>query len=110
MRGSGCGGLPLRRTPGTKSSRRLPTGRSQWRSCARESREEDPTQRQDDLFGTAVALAARIAAGVEGEKSLTPDVVWRLMADKGFLLTEPGQVVLRGLEDPMRLYEVRCEV
>jgi len=57
-----------------------------------------------------VALAARIAAGVEGEKSLTPDVVRPLMADKGFLFAEPGQVVLRELEDPMRLYEVRCEV
>ena len=57
-----------------------------------------------------MALAARVAAGVDGEKSLTPDVVRRLMADKGFLLAEPGQLVLRELEDPMRLYEVRCEV
>ena len=42
--------------------------------------------------------------------TLAPDVVRRLMAGKGFLFAELGQVVLRRLEDPMRLYELPCEV
>lgn len=57
-----------------------------------------------------MALTARIAARAEGGKNLSPDLVRHLMAGKGFLFAEPGQVVLRGLEDPVRLYEARCEV
>ena len=31
----------------------------------------------------------------------------RLVAGKGFLFAERGDVALRGFEDPVRLYEVR---
>jgi class 3 adenylate cyclase len=57
-----------------------------------------------------VALAARIVARAEGRKISSLDAVGQLMTGKGFVSADPGQMVLRGLEDPMRLYEARCEV
>ena len=52
-------------------------------------------------------LAARIAAKAEGGEILASDVVRELVAGKGFLFSDRGDVVLRGFEDPVRLYEVR---
>jgi class 3 adenylate cyclase len=66
----------------------------------------EPIEEEKDLFGTAVNLAARIAAKAEGGEILTSDVVRQLVAGKGFLFSDRGDVVLRGFEDPVRLYEV----
>ena len=68
--------------------------------------EEDPDGR-GDLFGTAVNLAARIAAQAAGGEVLVSDVVRQLVAGKGFPFADRGDVALRGFEDPVRLYEVR---
>jgi class 3 adenylate cyclase/pimeloyl-ACP methyl ester carboxylesterase len=67
----------------------------------------EPIAEDEDLFGTAVNLAARIAAKAEGGEILASDVVRQLVAGKGFLFADRGDVVLRGFEDPVRLYEVR---
>jgi class 3 adenylate cyclase len=67
----------------------------------------EPIAEEADLFGTAVILAARIAAKAEGGEILASDVVRQLVAGKGFLFSDRGDVVLRGFEDPVRLYEVR---
>ena len=56
--------------------------------------------------GTAVNLAARIAAKAEGGEILASDVVRQLVAGKGFLFSDRGDAALRGFEDPVRLYEV----
>jgi class 3 adenylate cyclase len=69
----------------------------------------EPIAEDEDLFGTAVILAARIAAKAEGGEILASDVVRQLVAGKGFLFSDRGDVVLRGFEDPVRLYEVRWE-
>jgi len=69
----------------------------------------EPIEEEKDLFGTAVNLAARIAAKAEGGEILTSDVVRQLVAGKGFLFSDRGDVVLRGFEDPVRLYEVRWQ-
>jgi len=69
----------------------------------------EPIAEEDDLFGTAVIVAARIAAKAEGGEVLTSDVVRQLVAGKGFLFSDRGDVALRGFEDPVRLYEVRWE-
>jgi class 3 adenylate cyclase/pimeloyl-ACP methyl ester carboxylesterase len=69
----------------------------------------EPIAEDEDLFGTAVILAARIAAKAEGGEILASDVVRQLVAGKGFLFADRGDVVLRGFEDPVRLYEVRWE-
>ncbi len=67
----------------------------------------EPIEEEKDLFGTAVILAARIAARAEGGEILASDVVRQLVAGKGFLFSDRGDVALRGFEDPVRLYEVR---
>jgi class 3 adenylate cyclase len=67
----------------------------------------EPIAEAEDLFGTAVNLAARIAAEAAGGEILVPTVVRELAAGKGFLFSDRGEVALRGFEDPVRLYEVR---
>ena len=70
----------------------------------------EPVAEEQDLFGTAVQLAARIAAKAEGEEILVSDTLRGLVAGKGFLFADRGEVALRGFEDPVRLYEVRWRV
>jgi class 3 adenylate cyclase len=68
--------------------------------------ENDPGGR-GDLFGTAVNMAARIAAKAKASEILVADVVRQLVAGKEFLFNDRGEAELRGFEDPVRVYEVR---
>jgi class 3 adenylate cyclase len=67
----------------------------------------EPIAEKEDLFGTAVNMAARIAAQAEGGEILVANVVRELAAGKGFLFVDRGEVTIRGFEEPVRLYEVR---
>jgi class 3 adenylate cyclase len=67
----------------------------------------EPVAEEKDLFGTAVQLAARICAHAEPGQILVPIVVRELAAGKKFLFADLGEAVLRGFEDPVRLFEVR---
>ncbi len=67
----------------------------------------EPVAEEEDLFGTAVQLAARVCAQAEPGQVLAANVVRELAAGKPFLFSDQGDVVLRGFEDPVRLYEVR---
>ncbi len=67
----------------------------------------EPIAEDEDLFGTAVNLAARICANAEAGQILAPIVVRELAAGKQFLFADRGETELRGFEDPVRLYEVR---
>ena len=67
----------------------------------------EPIAEDEDLFGTAVNLAARIAAKAEGGEILASNVVRELVAGKEFLFNDRGDTELRGFEDPVRVYEVR---
>jgi class 3 adenylate cyclase len=67
----------------------------------------EPVAEDEDLFGTAVQLAARVCARAEPGQVLAANVVRELAMGKGFLFADLGEVVLRGFEDPVRLYEVR---
>jgi class 3 adenylate cyclase len=67
----------------------------------------EPIAEAADLFGTAVNLAARIAAQAAGGEILVANVVRELAAGKGFLFADRGETALRGFEDPVRLYQVR---
>jgi class 3 adenylate cyclase len=66
----------------------------------------EPIAEDDDLFGTAVNLAARLAAKAEGGEILTSDTVRGLVAGKKFLFSDRGETAMRGFEDPVRLYEL----
>ena len=68
--------------------------------------EDDPDGRSD-LFGTAVNLAARIAAEAEAGAILASDVVRQLVAGKDFLFADRGEASLKGFDEPVGLYEVR---
>ncbi len=70
----------------------------------------EPIAEDDDLYGTAVNLAARICAHAEAGQILAPIVVRELAAGKPFLFADLGETELRGFEDPVRLYEVRWAV
>ncbi len=63
--------------------------------------------KEEDLFGTAVTVAARVCAHAEPGQILAPIVVRELAAGKGFLFADRGETSLRGFEDPVRLFEVR---
>ncbi|MCK9518512.1 MAG: adenylate/guanylate cyclase domain-containing protein [Dehalococcoidia bacterium] len=67
----------------------------------------EPIAEGADLFGTAVNLTARIAAQADGGQVLVSDVVRQLVAGKGFLFSDQGDVLVRGFEDPVRLFELR---
>jgi adenylate cyclase len=67
----------------------------------------EPIAEEEDLFGTAVQLAARICAHAEPGQILAPIVVRELAAGKRFLFADLGDVALRGFDDPVRLFEVR---
>ncbi len=67
----------------------------------------EPVAEDKDLFGTAVQLAARVCAHAQPGQVLASNVVRELSAGKPFLFSDQGDVVLRGFEDPVRLYEVR---
>jgi len=69
----------------------------------------EPIAEEDDLFGTAVIAAARIAAQAQGGEILVSNVVRELVAGKGFLFSGRGKIVLRGFDDPVEVYEVRWE-
>ncbi len=67
----------------------------------------EPIAEDEDLFGTAVNVAARICAHAGPGQILAPIVVRELAAGKPFLFADLGETELRGFEDPVRLYEVR---
>jgi class 3 adenylate cyclase len=66
----------------------------------------EPIEEDDDFFGHAVIAAARIAAQAEGSEVLVSDVVRQLVAGKGFLFSDRGHVALKGLEEPIRVWEL----
>ena len=67
----------------------------------------EPIAEDEDLFGTAVNLAARICAQAEAGQILAPIVVRELAAGKQFMFADLGETELRGFEDLVRLYELR---
>jgi len=67
----------------------------------------EPVAEDDDLFGSAVQLAARICAQADAGDILVSNVVRELAAGKGFDFSDRGTADLKGFEDPVRLYQVR---
>ncbi|HEY8171674.1 MAG TPA: adenylate/guanylate cyclase domain-containing protein [Dehalococcoidia bacterium] len=67
----------------------------------------EPVADGNDLFGTAVQLAARVCSHASGEQVLVSDVVRQLVAGRQFMFSQHDDVELRGFEDPVRLFEVK---
>jgi len=66
----------------------------------------EPIAEEEDLFGTAVILAARIAAKAIAGQILASEGVRQIVAGKQFLFSDRGETEMRGFEDPVRVYEV----
>ena len=66
----------------------------------------EPIEEGGDYFGSAVILAARIKDQAGGGEILVPEAVRHLLSGKRFVYADRGEVVLKGFEDPVRLYEV----
>jgi adenylate cyclase len=69
----------------------------------------EPIAEEEDLFGTAVIEAARIAATAQGGEILVANVVRELAEGKGFMFSDRGPVALRGFDDPVKVFEVRWQ-
>jgi adenylate cyclase len=67
----------------------------------------EPVAEESDLFGTSVQLARRICDHASSGQILVSNVVRELSAGKGYLFGDIGEVVPKGFEEPVRLYEVR---
>ena len=69
----------------------------------------EPIAEDQDLFGTAVQLARRICDQAAPDEILASNVVRELAAGKGFLFSDRGEVVPKGFDEAVRLYEVRWQ-
>jgi len=69
----------------------------------------EPIAEADDLFGSSVILAARIASQAEGGEVLVSDVIRQLVAGKGFLFHDRGESNLRGFEEAVRVWALRWQ-
>jgi class 3 adenylate cyclase len=67
----------------------------------------EPVAEQDDLFGAAVQLAARVCGHAGPGDILVSNVIRELAIGKKFHFTDRGDTEMRGFEDPVRVYEVR---
>jgi adenylate cyclase len=68
----------------------------------------EPIAEDDDLFGTAVQLAARITDRAEPGQVLVSNVVRELCAGKTFEFASVGDATMKGFDEPVALYEVRA--
>ncbi len=66
----------------------------------------EPIEEDGDLFGATVILASRIAAKADGGEILVADTVRGLCSGKGFLFADRGEFVAKGIEEPVKVYEV----
>ena len=69
----------------------------------------EPILEDDDLFGHSVIAAARVAAQAEGGEILVTNVVRELVAGKGFLLSDRGPLALKGLDEPVRVWQLKWD-
>jgi len=61
----------------------------------------------NNVYGGAVNIAARVASEAAAGETLVSGTVRELAAGEGFLFADIGEVVPKGFEEPVRLYEVR---
>ena len=66
----------------------------------------EPVTENQDLFGAAVQLAARICAASQPGGILASNVIRELSLGKGFTWNDVGPTVLKGFDEPVNLYEL----
>jgi class 3 adenylate cyclase len=66
----------------------------------------EPVTEDEDLFGAAVQLAARVCSTCDGGRIFVTSAVRELCLGKGFRFEDKGYAELKGFEDPMHIFEV----
>ena len=66
----------------------------------------EPVERQHDLFGSTVQLAARLCSHAEPEQILVSNVVAELCIGKSLPFKDLGEVLLKGFDRPIRVHAV----
>ncbi|MCH8837711.1 MAG: DUF4242 domain-containing protein [Candidatus Marinimicrobia bacterium] len=66
----------------------------------------EPVEKNQDLFGTSVQLAARICDHAAAEEILVAHTVQELSAGKGFKFGQPDEVLLKGFATPTKISSV----
>ena len=66
----------------------------------------EPVEKDQDLFGTAVNLAARICNHADAEEILLAHTVRELCAGKGFNFRELDEVSFKGFDEPTKIGSV----
>ncbi len=64
----------------------------------------EPIAEEDDLYGTAVQIAARATDQAGAGEVVVTNVVRELVAGKGYLFAEREPAALKGVEEPVRLF------
>jgi class 3 adenylate cyclase len=62
--------------------------------------------RDQDIYGTVVNLAARICSHAEPGQILVSAAVKELAIGKSLGFIDRGPIALKGFDDPVRLYQV----
>ena len=66
----------------------------------------EPVDRDDDLYGAVVNLAARICGHAEPGQILVSAAVKELAIGKSLGFVDRGPIALKGFDDPVRLYQI----
>jgi len=66
----------------------------------------EPIEEEADLHGTSVIRASRIMAAAQGDQILISSVVKELVAGRDYELTSQGMHPLKGITEPIQLFEV----
>ncbi|MGO9060443.1 MAG: adenylate/guanylate cyclase domain-containing protein, partial [Candidatus Binataceae bacterium] len=66
----------------------------------------EPVEREHDLFGATVQLAARLCSHAQPDQILVSSVVAELCLGKGLPFKDLGDVVLKGFSRPIRVHAV----
>ena len=66
----------------------------------------EPIAEEDDLYDTAVQIAARLPDQAQAGEIVCTNVVRELVARKAYLFSEREPAALKGVEEPVRLFGV----
>lgn len=66
----------------------------------------EPVERNNDIFGSTVQLAARLCSHAQPDQILVSNVVAELCIGKGLMFRPLGEVVLKGFDRPVQVHSV----
>jgi len=68
----------------------------------------EPVEKNNDIFGTTVQLAARLCSHAQPDQILVSTAVAELCIGKGLSFRPLGEVALKGFDRPVQVHAVEC--